>query len=90
MRLGKLTVRDRLSDMPETPPCHKEITIADLFPELSPGEQDEVREALDEYCELLFQIFERQERARLEVAFDESAGNSYDDVKVDSLKQITK
>ena len=42
----------------------KTITIADLFPDLSENQLKEVRETLDRYCELLFQIFERLERER--------------------------
>lgn len=42
----------------------KEITVADLFPNLAENELNEVREALDAYCELLLRIFERLERER--------------------------
>ncbi len=47
--------------MPETDYRNGEITIADLFPELSSEQREVVREVLDAYCELLFQIFERRD-----------------------------
>lgn len=49
-------------NMPDRDVPEDELTIADLFPSLPPAEQEAVRETLDAYCELLFQIFQRWQR----------------------------
>lgn len=69
--------------MPEAAEASKEVSIADVVPDLSGAEQEEARQALDDYCELLFQIFERRERQRSDT-FDESVVDSYHEMKVDS------
>jgi hypothetical protein len=69
--------------MPEAAEASKEVSIADVVPDLSGAEQEEARQALDDYCELLFQIFERRERQRSDT-FDESVVDSYHEIKVDS------
>jgi len=69
--------------MPEAAEASKEFSIADVVPDLSGAEQEEARQALDDYCELLFQIFERRERQRSDT-FDESVVDSYHEIKVDS------
>lgn len=45
--------------MPEEPNPKAKVAIAELFSSLTQAEQEEAREALDAYCELLFQIFQR-------------------------------
>jgi hypothetical protein len=50
------------------------ITASDLFPDLQEKQLHEVRETLDEYCELLLQIFERLERERRQGFDDDLPG----------------
>jgi len=40
------------------------ISVSDLFPDLPEPQLSEVRETLDQYCQLLLTIFERMERER--------------------------
>ena len=53
----------------------KEISVADLFPDLSENELAEVQKALDAYCGLALQIFTRLERERRE-SFDGPSADS--------------
>jgi len=52
----------------------KAITVSDLFPDLPEPQLTEVRETLDEYCQLLLTIFERLERERHQSFDDEPFG----------------
>lgn len=55
----------RLFSMSGTPGKEpKAITVSDLFPDLPEEQLNEVRETLDDYCRLLFTIFDRLERER--------------------------
>jgi hypothetical protein len=41
-----------------------EIDLAELFPSLPPERRQEMRDFLDGYCEIAYEIFERLERER--------------------------
>jgi len=48
-----------------TPRDPHEIELTLLFPSLPEGRREEMRDFLDEYCEIALQVFERLERERL-------------------------
>jgi hypothetical protein len=50
------------------------VTVSELFPDLAPQQLNEIRDALDDYCRLLFQIFERLERERRGTFDDDRPG----------------
>lgn len=52
----------------------KQITIADLFPDLPEPRLSEVRKTFDDYCGLLLKIFERLERERRQSFDDDLLG----------------
>jgi hypothetical protein len=41
-----------------------EIDLATLFPSLPPDRREEMRDFLDGYCKIAYQVFERLERER--------------------------
>ena len=52
-----------------------EVDLALLFPSLPEHRREEMREFLDEYCEIALQVFERLERERFP-SIDPSYKNS--------------
>jgi hypothetical protein len=50
------------------------VTVSELFSDLPAQQLNEVREALDDYCRLLLQIFERLERERRGTFDDDRPG----------------
>lgn len=61
-----------MRDTPEKEP--PTITVSDLFPDLPESQRNEVRQTLDEYCQLLLTIFERLERERRQSFDDDLLG----------------
>jgi len=64
-----------------------EIDLAQLFQSLPEDRREEMRDFLDDYCEIALQVFERFERER-NLRIDATLGVSYSEGKVDSPKQI--
>lgn len=63
-----------MRSMKETQNPH-EIALSELFPALPQERREEMRDFLDDYCEIALQIYERLEREQRET-IDESNSKS--------------
>jgi hypothetical protein len=69
--------------MSAEPSKEKELSIRDLFPDLSEEQLKEVEETFHGYLEVAWRIYERLEREQPDF-FDRFKGPSYHEGKVDS------